>query len=172
MTIHTGDPFADPPERRSLARRLRGRLPSAVTLWTALDPERGPAGLTVSSTVVIDGAPGRLLGVIDPESSLWEAAERSGRFTVAPLRVGDGRVADIFAGLMPAPGGPFSQYEWRTTEYGPVLPALTTWAGCLVVEARPIGWGPVLVEAILEEVQIAENNENSALVTYRGRYQV
>ena len=29
------DPFATPPGKRSPARRLRGRLPAPVTIWTA-----------------------------------------------------------------------------------------------------------------------------------------
>jgi hypothetical protein len=44
-------PFAVPPERRSPARRLRGRLVAPVTVWTAGHPPGG-AGLTVSSVLV------------------------------------------------------------------------------------------------------------------------
>jgi hypothetical protein len=36
-------PFAVPPERRDPARRLRGRLVAAVTVWTAGHPPGGPA---------------------------------------------------------------------------------------------------------------------------------
>src|SRR5262249_30255481 len=67
VTISPSDPFATPDHLRSPVRRLRGRLPAAVTLWTA----PGPAGLAVSSTLVVDGEPGRLLGVLDEESDLW-----------------------------------------------------------------------------------------------------
>jgi hypothetical protein len=52
--IHSSDPFATPEQDKSPVRRLRGRLASAVTLWTA----PGPAGLTVSSMLVADGDPG------------------------------------------------------------------------------------------------------------------
>src|SRR5690348_17299034 len=101
MTIHITDPFATPEEGRSPVRRLRGRLPAPVTLWTA----PGPAGLTVSSTLVADGTPGRVLGLVDEESELWAAVEAAGVFAVVPLAPRHRQLADRFAGLMPAPGG-------------------------------------------------------------------
>ena len=68
--IHSDDPFATPEPEQSPVRRLRGRLARAVTLWTA----PGPAGLTVSSMLVADGEPGRVLGLIDEESDFWDGA--------------------------------------------------------------------------------------------------
>ncbi len=104
MTISPSDPFATPDHLRSPVRRLRGRLPAAVTLWTA----PGPAGLTVSSTLVVEGEPGRLLGLLDEESDLWAAVEAAGRFAVTALTPEDRQLADRFAGLFPAPGGLFA----------------------------------------------------------------
>src|SRR3954447_16119489 len=95
--IHSTDPFATPERERSPVRRLRGRLAAPVTLWTS----PGPAGLTVSSMLVADGEPGRVLGLIDEESDFWEAASRTDRFAVAPLTPADRQLADRFAGLMP-----------------------------------------------------------------------
>jgi 3-hydroxy-9,10-secoandrosta-1,3,5(10)-triene-9,17-dione monooxygenase reductase component len=166
VTIHSSDPFATPEQARSPVRRLRGRLPAAVTLWTASHGRR--AGLTVSSTVVVDGDPGRLLGVVDEESRLWETVVRSGRFTVAPLAESDGQLADIFAGTMPAPGGPFVGRTWHDTEFGPVLDGVAAWAGCRLDGARPMGWG-LLVEATIERVEIAPDGPKP-LIHYRGRY--
>src|SRR5437762_5272670 len=108
MSIHPEDPFATPEHLRSPVRRLRGRLPAAVTLWTA----PGPAGLTVSSTLIADGEPGRVLGLIDDESELWSAIESAGRFAVIPLAPRHRQLADRFAGLMPAPGGLFRGEAW------------------------------------------------------------
>lgn len=162
MTIHAGDPFATPEDQRSPVRRLRARLPAAVTLWTA----PGPAGLTVSSTLVVDGAPGRLLGVLDEESQLWAAAEAAGVFAVTLLGPDDRQLADRFAGLLPAPGGPFRDYDWRPTEFGPVLAGRDTWAGCRLESARPLGWS-LLVEATIAHVEVGSD---AALVHYRGRY--
>jgi 3-hydroxy-9,10-secoandrosta-1,3,5(10)-triene-9,17-dione monooxygenase reductase component len=165
--IHHTDPFATPEEDRSPVRRLRGRLAAPVTLWTGYG-QRGPAGLTVSSVLVADGEPGRMLGLIDEESELWTAISGSGRFTVCPLGAGRERLADRFAGLEPAPGGLFAQGErWRETEYGPVLAGELTWAGCRVASSRPLGWG-LLVEGTIEEVTLEP--DDPPLIRHRGRY--
>ncbi|MCW2639244.1 MAG: flavin reductase protein [Dactylosporangium sp.] len=163
MTISPSDPFATPDHLRSPVRRLRGRLPSAVTLWTA----PGPAGLTVSSTLVVDGDPGHVLGVLDEESDLWLAIEAAGRFSVALLTSEDRQLADRFAGLMPAPGGLFAGGGWRETGYGPVPAGRATWAGCRLDAARTVGWG-LLVEATIETVELGD--AEPPLVHYRGRY--
>jgi 3-hydroxy-9,10-secoandrosta-1,3,5(10)-triene-9,17-dione monooxygenase reductase component len=155
------DPFATPEEEKSPVRRLRGRLASPVTLWTA----PGPAGLTVSSMLVADGDPGRVLGLIDAESDLWDAVETSGMFAVAPLGPGERQVADRFAGLMPAPGGLFVEGSWRETSYGPVRDGL--WAGCRLVGSRPCGWA-LLVEGVIET--ISTDAAPGPLIHYRGRY--
>jgi 3-hydroxy-9,10-secoandrosta-1,3,5(10)-triene-9,17-dione monooxygenase reductase component len=165
--IHDTDPFATPEHERLPVRRLRGRLPSAVTLWTAADPDGGWAGLTVSSTLIADGEPGRLLGVLDDESELWTAVAAAGRFAVAPLEPAHRQLADRFAGLMPAPGGLFRGYEWTGTPYGPVLAGLTTWVGCRLETARPLGWG-LLVESTIERTELGP--ASAPLVHYRGRY--
>jgi flavin reductase (DIM6/NTAB) family NADH-FMN oxidoreductase RutF len=161
--IHSTDPFATPDQEKSAVRRLRGRLAAPVTLWTA----PGPAGLTVSSMLVADGDPGRVLGLVDEESDLWEAVERAGRFAVAPLGPADHQLADRFAGLMPAPGGLFAAGSWTGTEYGPVPATAGTWAGCRLVSQRPCGWA-LLVEAVVEVVEVGP--AATPLVHFRGRY--
>jgi 3-hydroxy-9,10-secoandrosta-1,3,5(10)-triene-9,17-dione monooxygenase reductase component len=161
--IHATDPFATPEQERSPVRRFRGRLAGAVTLWTA----PGPAGLTVSSTLVADGAPGRLLGLVDDESELWAAAQAAGQFAVAALGPGDKQLADRFAGLMPSPGGLFATGEWAQTAYGPVPTEATSWVGCRLDGARPYGWA-LLVEATIEQVELG--GDPAPLVHYRGRY--
>ncbi|GGK32851.1 hypothetical protein GCM10010124_27030 [Pilimelia terevasa] len=162
--IHRGDPFATPEADRSPVRRLRGRLAAGITVWTAYGP-RGPVGLTVSSTVVADGEPARLLGLVDDESALWDGLT-AGRFAVAVLAAADRQVADRFAGLMPAPGGPFREGDWVETGYGPV-PVGATWAGCRVDGTRPYGWA-LLVEATVEVAELGASLP--PLVHYRGRY--
>jgi len=149
---------------RSPLRRLRRRLPAAVTLWTA----PGPAGLTVSSTVVADGDPGRLLGIVDEESALWEAVEDSGRFAVTTLTSDDRQLADRFAGLLPAPGGLFGTAgAWTPSDYGPVPAGHGTWAGCRLDSGRPFGWG-LLVEATIETLEVGD--PGAPLIHHRGRY--
>jgi 3-hydroxy-9,10-secoandrosta-1,3,5(10)-triene-9,17-dione monooxygenase reductase component len=167
VTIHISDPFATPESGRSPVRRLRGRLPAAVTVWTAYGADGRPAGLTVSSTVVADGDPGAILGLIDEESDLYAAALASGRVAVMVLREGEGQLADRLAGLMPAPGGPFADGGWERTEFGPVRRGLATWAGCRVSATQPVGYAQ-LVQTVVEHVHLADPQR--PLVHYRGRY--
>jgi len=167
VTIHASDPFATPEDQRSPVRRLRGRLPAPVSLWTA-GAGAGRAGLTVSSLLVVDGDPGRVLGVIDPESELFAAIEDTGRFAVTRLDPDDQQRADRFAGLLPAPGGPFAEGAWRDTGYGPVPGgAPPTWAGCVLDAVRPVGYG-MLVEAVIEQIEFGVSD--AALGHFRGRY--
>ena len=161
--IHSSDPFATPESDKSSVRRLRGRLAAGVTLWTA----PGPAGLTVSSMLVADGEPGRVLGLIDEESDFWPAAERAGVFAVTPLDGGDQQLADRFAGLMPAPGGLFATGAWRATEWGPVPESAGTWAGCRLATHRAVGWA-LLVEATIEIFHL--DAPPAPLIHFRGRY--
>jgi 3-hydroxy-9,10-secoandrosta-1,3,5(10)-triene-9,17-dione monooxygenase reductase component len=162
--IHSSDPFATPEQDRSPVRRLRGRLATAVTLWTT----PGPAGLTVSSMMVADGAPGRVLGLVDEESDFFDAVRRSRRFAVVPLADADQQVADRFAGLMPAPGGPFATGEWIETGFGPVPAGAGTWAGCRLDGERACGWSRLL-EATIDTVRL--DAPPAPLLHFRGRYQ-
>jgi len=145
-------------------RRLRGRLAAPVTLWTA----PGPSGLTVSSMLVADGDPGRVLGLVDEESDFWDALSVAKRFAVVPLGPGDQQLADRFAGLMPAPGGLFATGDWAETSYGPVPAGAGTWAGCRLDGERPYGWG-LLVEATIETITITDVAP-APLLHFRGRY--
>ena len=162
--IHSSDPFATPEQDKSAVRRLRGRLAAPVTLWTT----PGPAGLTVSSVLVADGSPGRVLGLVDEESEFWAAAAPAGRFAVTPLGPEHQQLADRFAGLMPAPGGLFAGAGWTETEYGPVPAGAGTWAGCRLDDHRPYGWG-LLIEATIESIQL-DDAGLVPLLHFRGRY--
>jgi 3-hydroxy-9,10-secoandrosta-1,3,5(10)-triene-9,17-dione monooxygenase reductase component len=172
VTIHSSDPFATPAPDRSPVRRMRGRLPAAVTLWTSGsdDADRGRAGLTVSSTLIADGAPPRVLALIDDESDLWAAIQRTERFAVQPLGEPDRQLADRFAGLMPAAGGLFALEPWTQTPWGPVLAQRATWLGARLEQARQVGWS-LLVQAVVEHVEV-DGGDWHPLVHYRGRYQV
>jgi 3-hydroxy-9,10-secoandrosta-1,3,5(10)-triene-9,17-dione monooxygenase reductase component len=161
--IHTSDPFATPEPDRSPVRRFRGRMPAAVTLWTTA----GPDGLTVSSTLVADGEPARVLGLIDAESDFWDAVSRNRTFAVVPLGEADQQLADRFAGLMPAPGGPFATGTWIETGYGPVPEDAGIWAGCRIEAEEPVGWS-LLVRATIET--FGSGPERRPLIHYRGRY--
>ncbi|WP_018349122.1 flavin reductase family protein [Longispora albida] len=165
MGIHPEHPFATPEPERGPVRRLRGRLASTVTLWTA-GAEPGRAGLPVASTLIADGEPGRVLGLLDPESEVFDALTASGTFAVMVLDGSQQRISDEFAGLVPVPGGAFRNHGWTETEWGPVLVGATTWAGCTVENTRPCGYGE-LVEGVIRYVELGEAEP---LVYHRGRY--
>jgi flavin reductase (DIM6/NTAB) family NADH-FMN oxidoreductase RutF len=179
--IHTEHPFAEAEAERAPVRRLRGRLASPVTLWTAASGDER-AGLTVSSVLVVE--PDAVLGVLADENDLTDLLEESGRFAVAVLDHSHRALADAFAFVAPAPGGPFGGHEWRATEWGPVLASAAVWAGCSVRGTRDVGYGR-LVEGAIEHVEIAAGGQKAAvgggqkaavdadadpLVWHRGRY--
>lgn len=162
MTIHTSNPFAaasDP------VRRFRGRLGGAVSLWTAgAGHER--AGLTVSSLMVANGDPGRILGLLDPDATLVEALLSTGLGVVHLLEREDRGLADAFGGVAPAPGGAFRLGEWTQTDHGPVL-AERTRALVRVEGTTEVGWS-LLATTVIEEVVMVEDRD--PLEHRRGRY--
>ena len=172
MTIPREHPFADPEPQRDPVRRLRARLGGAVSLWTT-GSGADRAGLTVSSLLVAPGDPGRVLGLLDPDSELVAGLEVTGTAVVQLLHWRHRDLADAFAGVAPAPGGPFRLAEWEETAWGPLLPDVSAWAGVrLASPGRPVGWS-LLVEADIERVALAgEAGEEPSgpLVHRRGRY--
>jgi len=164
VTIHTEHPFLDP--EPDPVRRFRARLGGAVTLWTAAD-ERGRAGLTVTSVMLAAGEPARLLALLDPDSDLAETLQRSGRAVVSLLTWEHRGLADAFAGVAPAPGGPFRMAGFEDTGWGPRLVADGSWAGVALESTATVGWSS-LVTCVVERVEIGA--DESALVHRRGRY--
>lgn len=160
MTIHSSHPFATPPDD---VRRFRGRLGGAVTLWTA----DGPAGLTVTSVLVSLGPVGRVLGLLDPDSDLALALSDSRRAVVQLLSWSDRALADAFAGVAPAPGGPFAQASWVSTSHGPRLASASTWALVSLESTAEVGWS-VLATCTIESVTVGSDDE--PLLHRRGRY--
>jgi flavin reductase (DIM6/NTAB) family NADH-FMN oxidoreductase RutF len=169
VTIHSSHPFDSPDADRDPARQLRGRVVATVSLWTA-GTGRDRAGLTVSSYLIAAGDPSRIVAVLHPESELLERLEETGTAVVALLDWRHRDLADVFAGVMPSPGGPFRSGEWQDTAWGPRLPSLSTWAGVRldVAVTRDVGWSR-LVEAVIEHVELGDDAE--PLVHRRGRYQ-
>lgn len=165
MTIHDSHPFADPTP--DPARRLRGRLGGRVSAWTA-GAAGARAGLTVSSSMLANGDPARLLALLDPESDLVAAAQSSGRACVGLLEWRHVDLAEILAGRAPSPGGPFRWGTWRQTSWGPLPDGVGVWAGVRLVDVRPVGWS-LLVDTEIEHVEVGEERE--PLMHRRGRYE-
>jgi 3-hydroxy-9,10-secoandrosta-1,3,5(10)-triene-9,17-dione monooxygenase reductase component len=166
--MHVGGqhPFATPPDRRSPARRLRGRLLAPVTVWTA-GALPGGGGLTVSSVLVAEGEPARLLGLIDPTSALWEAAREAGAFVVHVLAAGDRALAERFAEVRPPLRGAFAGLEVTGSPWGPLLGGRRSWAACRLAGSTPTGYAE-LVEGAIERLELDDGEE--PLGWLHGRY--
>jgi flavin reductase (DIM6/NTAB) family NADH-FMN oxidoreductase RutF len=147
-------------------RRLRVRLGGTVSLWTAGDePER--AGLTVSSWLVAGGEPGRALALLDPDADLTDVLLETGRGVLQLLEWEDRGLADAFAGVAPAPGGPWRLAEWEQTDHGPRLAHATTWATLEVESNVEVGWSRLVTCALVE---VVAGEETAPLLHRRGRY--
>lgn len=166
MTIHGDHPFVPPPDARDPVRRLRGRLAAPVTVITA-GSGRDRTGLTVSSLVVTEGAPPLLHAVVGPLTDLWDTVEETGRFVVHVLSQDDHVLADVFAGVRPSPGGPFSGVETGDSAWGPVLADVPDRAFCSLRSAEEVGYTGMLVGAI-DTIEVSELTD--PLVHFRGRY--
>ncbi|MDQ1103230.1 flavin reductase family protein [Nocardioides zeae] len=169
MTIHSTHPFADP--HRDPFRALRGRLGGVVTLWTAGGGE-DRAGLTVTSLMVVNGEPGRVLGLLDPDADLTLALEETQRGVVQLLRWRHRDLAEMFAGVAPAPGGVFRHGDFADGPAGPRLADAAGWVEVRLESAVDVGWSR-LVTCVVEAVELAEGPEEDAdalLVHRRGRY--
>jgi flavin reductase (DIM6/NTAB) family NADH-FMN oxidoreductase RutF len=163
MTTHTSNPFAAEPDP---VRRFRGRLGGAVSLWTAGAGDQR-AGLTVSSLMVANGEPGRLLGLLDPDAALCDVLGETGLGVVQLLEWADRDLADAFGAVAPAPGGPFTLGTWTQTSHGPALVDRTR-ALVRVESATEVGWS-MLVTARIEEIEMVDDRR--PLEHRRGRYQ-
>jgi 3-hydroxy-9,10-secoandrosta-1,3,5(10)-triene-9,17-dione monooxygenase reductase component len=121
--------------------------------------------------LVAEGEPGMVLGLLDPESDLWEHLEDQRTFAVSLLSWDDRSLADAFAGAAPAPGGVFRLGTWVDTDWGPVLDSALAWAGCRLVDVEPrrVGYA-VAAEGEIEHVTLGDEAEAQALVHRRGRY--
>jgi flavin reductase (DIM6/NTAB) family NADH-FMN oxidoreductase RutF len=163
MTIHDSHPFpaADDP-----ARRLRGRLGGAVTLWTT-GGGGSRAGLTVSSVMLAGGEPARLLALVDPDSDLADTLEVGDRAVVHLLSWRHRALADAFAGVAPAPGGPFRAAGFDETGHGPRLADAATWALVTLEATAVVGWSRLLT-AVVDEIHLGDDDR--PLLHRRGRY--
>jgi 3-hydroxy-9,10-secoandrosta-1,3,5(10)-triene-9,17-dione monooxygenase reductase component len=166
IRIQMQPPFAVPSERRDPVRRLRGRLVAPVTVWTA-GRLPGGAGLTVSSVLVAEGQPARLLGLIDPTSAFWEAAQQTGAFVVQVLGVGDRVLAERFSQVRPPIRGPFDGLQVAESPWGPVLGGSRPRAACRLAGSTPLGYAE-LVEGVIEQLELADLEDPLAYL--HGRY--
>lgn len=164
--IHDEHPFAVPPDLRDPARQLRGRLASGITILTAGGPDHR-TGLTVSSLLIAEGDPSRLVVLVGEATDVWFAIEQSGSWVVHVLGAIDRRLSDRFAGLRPSPGGLFVGLDVEDTPWGPSLSLLGTRAYCRLERSVETGFHR-LATGVIEKIDLEDLGD--PLVYYRGRY--
>lgn len=162
MTIHSDHPFATPDPDKNPTRRLRGRLPLPVTI-VATGEGRGRVGLTVSSLLVVE--PDFVVFVVNDLADLADVIDLGTPLTYSVLEGRDEPLAEVFAGLAPAPGGMFTMGDWTDSGWGPRL-VNRSWAAGHVVGVDVLGWSK-LVTVKLENVELTDGE---ALTHVRGRY--
>ena len=165
MTIHSSFPF---PTEDDPVRRLRGRLGGTVSLWTSGtgDGRLDRAGLTVTSLMVANGSPARVVGLVDPDSDLAAQLSSTERVVVQLLSAQHRALAEAFAGSTPAPGGPFTLGYFEQTDWGPRLVDAVTWLGATVESTRELGWSSEVV-ATIDHLEVGDDE---TLFHHRGRY--
>lgn len=167
MSIHAEHPFAAPDGERDPLRRLRGRLPQAVTVWTTGEGP-GREGWTLSSVLLADGRPAQVVGLLDPDSDLAEELAVGTPVTVNLLAEHQHGVAEAFARLAPSPGGPFRTGRWQPGSHGPRLEEAAGWVAGTVLTLRPgVGWSTMVR---LEVADLGLDPGRDVLVHHRGRY--
>src|SRR4029453_9949946 len=168
VTIHHSHPFAAGEQDRNPLRRFRGRMASPVSIWGAASGGTR-AGWTLSSFLVADGDPGEVMGLVDEESALADILTETTTVTVNLLGWGQRALADAFAGVAPAPGGPFALAGWTDTEWGPVLVDSLGWIGArLRSDADYACWSPLL-PAVVERVEMPAYPASHLLCYVCGR---
>lgn len=164
--IHSENPFRPEFGDQYQARRFRGRLAAGVTIVTA-GSESERTGLTVSSLFVIEGEPGRVHLLAGPTTDLWSLAAKTGRFIVHICRFEHHRVADIFAGLSPSPGGLFATVATTGSDWGPRLDDLPDRLYCTFVSREETGWSGLILGTV-DEVEVSTLTD--PLIRFRGGY--
>ena len=169
MTIHHSHPFEVGEQDRNPLRRFRGRMASPVSIWAATG-NGTRAGWTLSSFLVADGDPGEAIGLIDEESRLADLLGDVKTVTINLLGWEQRALADAFAEIAPAPGGPFTLAPWQDTDWGPVLEDSLGWIGARIKpDPDHAGWA-LLVRAVVERVEIRADAVDDLLCYVRGRY--
>ena len=166
--IHDEHPFAPSPDLRDPARQLRGRLASGITLLTSGGPDKR-TGLTVSSLLIAEGEPSRIVVLVGEATDLWYAIEESGSWVLQMLGAADRALSDRFAGLRPSPGGLFVGLDVEDTKWGPTLGNLGTRAYCRLERSIETGFHR-LVTGVIDQIELEDLAD--PLVHYRGRYRM
>jgi flavin reductase (DIM6/NTAB) family NADH-FMN oxidoreductase RutF len=121
----------------------------------------------VSSIIVAEGDPPTVHFLCGPENDVWDRILDTGTFVVHVLAEGDAAVSDAFAGVRPAPGGPFRGLEVSDTPHGPVITTIDTRAACRYLGHRDLT-AHALVEGAIDSVTV--HDLRRPLGWFRGSY--
>lgn len=121
----------------------------------------------MSSLWVVEGDVDRAVALVGLGSDLLAAAEASGTFVVHILDQGHRALADVFAGLRPAPGGMFRDLATEPTTWGPRILSVSDWAGCRLEEITSLG-DQLLLVGVIEELSVSDLSD--PLIYFRGAY--
>ncbi|CAN5892117.1 hypothetical protein BH23ACT5_BH23ACT5_13500 [soil metagenome] len=166
MTIHSDNPFATPSDQRDQFRQLRGRLVASVSVAASGDENRR-YGVTVSSLWVVEGDEPLVAVLVGAGSEFAEVSAESEAFTAHVLSETHRPIAEVFAGMRPAPGGMFESTSVSQSEWGPRLDAVADWAGCRLAAIHTIGTQQ-LVTGLIEHVELSDLVK--PLTYFRGAY--
>ena len=138
----------------------RRRLPSGPPATPAIGPG------SPCPRFLAQGEPGRLVGLIGPDTDLAGAIEQRGVFVVHLLadRADHRRLAQHFAGSLGAAG---DLLEVEEDPYGPRLLAAPDQLDCRVTDRRATGWSD-LVEADVDDIRLGP--PRPGLLWYGGEF--
>ena len=122
-------------------------------------------GLTVSSVMVAEGVPPRLLALIGDD--FLEDIRATDKFVLHVLGEGDRALSERFAGIRPSPGGLFAGLDVEQSVHGPIIKSIPTRAACTIERAVPTGHH-VLIIGVIDSIEVGDLTD--PLVYHRGRY--
>ena len=121
----------------------------------------------MSSLLIAEGEPSRLVALVGEATDLWFSIEQSGSFVLHVLGVDDRQISERFAGVRPSPGGLFVGLDVEDGPWGPMIATLGTRAHCRLERSVETGFHR-LVTGLIDQIDLKDLNE--PLLYYRGRY--
>jgi flavin reductase (DIM6/NTAB) family NADH-FMN oxidoreductase RutF len=145
-------------------RRAMARLPTAVTVVTAMGPD-GPSGLTANAVASLSLDPPLMLACLDRGARTLRAVEHAGRFGISELGSGHVQVAERFSTKAPQPEK-WNGIAWSERRGIPALDEALVWIACELENVLAGGDHVIVTGGVLE----VEAHEGEPLVFYEGVY--
>jgi flavin reductase (DIM6/NTAB) family NADH-FMN oxidoreductase RutF len=145
-------------------RRAMARLPTAVTVVTAMGPD-GPSGLTANAVVSLSLDPPLMLACLDRGARTLRAVEHAGRFGICELGAGHADLARRFSTKAPQVDK-WNGIAWSERHGIPALEEALVWIGCALEEVMSGGDHVIVTGSVLE----VEAHDGDPLVFHDGEY--